>query len=195
MADWTNIPFGSIYPWQPVTSTPRQDLFRLGSFTLHSGDTSGWKLDCDALTEGDLRCLAWLLAERLPAFGEVEGVPTGGTRLAEAVKTYSRCVCGHTRDAHHNTSHNGQPSSTHCSQLCGCRVFQAHGRLLIVDDVCTTGASMEAHRRGRDALGAVLFARGPVPSWVYSLFSMNGKCLGSYGANWEGLQNRSGAPK
>lgn len=44
------------------------------------------------------------------------------------------------------------------------------GQLLIVDDVLTTGASLEAHRNGRDALGAVIFARGPVPSWVTPLF-------------------------
>lgn len=46
-------------------------------------------------------------------------------------------------------------------------------RLLIVDDVWTTGISMEAHRRGRDALGVVLFARGPVADWVTPLFTLH----------------------
>ena len=31
---------------------------------------------------------------------------------------------------------------------------------------------MEAHRAGREMIGAVLFARGPCPSWVTPLFSM-----------------------
>lgn len=44
------------------------------------------------------------------------------------------------------------------------------GGLLIVDDVLTTGGSMEGLRAGRDAMGAVIFARGPVPSWVVPLF-------------------------
>lgn len=44
------------------------------------------------------------------------------------------------------------------------------GGLLIVDDVLTTGGSMEAHRAGRKAQGIVLFARGPCPSWVDALW-------------------------
>jgi hypothetical protein len=41
--------------------------------------------------------------------------------------------------------------------------------LLIVDDVLTTGASMEeAHRS--NTIGAVIFARGPIPDWITPLF-------------------------
>ena len=41
------------------------------------------------------------------------------------------------------------------------------GPPLIVDDVLTTGQSMEVQRGGRvPANGLVLFARGPLPSWV-----------------------------
>ena len=44
------------------------------------------------------------------------------------------------------------------------------GGLLIVDDVLTTGRSMEVQRRGRvPASGLVLFARGPLPSWILSV--------------------------
>jgi len=46
------------------------------------------------------------------------------------------------------------------------------GPLLIADDVCTTGASLEKQRAGRAALGVVVFARGRVPSWVTPLFQM-----------------------
>ena len=46
--------------------------------------------------------------------------------------------------------------------------------LLIVDDVFTTGASMEQQRAGRPAKGAVIFARAhTLPSWVTALFSVN----------------------
>lgn len=44
--------------------------------------------------------------------------------------------------------------------------------LLIVDDVLTTGSSLEQQRNGRPAVGAVLFARGPCPEWVTPLFQM-----------------------
>lgn len=46
------------------------------------------------------------------------------------------------------------------------------GPLLIVDDVLTSGGSMEEHRAGRDAVGAVVFARGACPPWVTPLFQM-----------------------
>ncbi len=45
-----------------------------------------------------------------------------------------------------------------------------NGPLWIVDDVLTTGGSLERHRAGREAFGLVVFARGPLPSWVNSLF-------------------------
>lgn len=45
--------------------------------------------------------------------------------------------------------------------------------LLICDDVYTTGGSMKAHRGGREAIGAVIFARRPVTlPWVMALFTM-----------------------
>lgn len=49
------------------------------------------------------------------------------------------------------------------------------GVRLIVDDVLTTGASMEAARvetGWHDAVGVVIFARGPCPDWVLPIFSM-----------------------
>ncbi len=46
------------------------------------------------------------------------------------------------------------------------------GELLIVDDVLTTGHSMEKHRAGREASGVVLFARGPCPNWVFPIWSL-----------------------
>jgi len=44
--------------------------------------------------------------------------------------------------------------------------------LLIADDVLTTGASMEAHRAGRDAIGIVAFARGPLPDWIRAIWTL-----------------------
>ncbi len=66
------------------------------------------------------------------------------------------------------------------------RSRHARGPHLIVDDVLTTGASMERLRAAcapagadtsprRDAItGAVVFARGPCPPWVRPLFQMAG---------------------
>jgi orotate phosphoribosyltransferase len=116
-------------------------IFWLGRFTLHSGAESKFKIDCDALTEQDLEALAWVLAEKLPPFLRVEGVPSGGLELARELERY-------------------------CDE---------NAKLtLIVDDVLTTGASMEEQRNGRsDVIGCVIFARGECPSWVLPLFKMS----------------------
>lgn len=64
-------------------------LFRLGAFTLASGGTTRFKIDCDALTAEDWEALAALAADCLPPFGAVEGVPTGGLAFADALRPYA----------------------------------------------------------------------------------------------------------
>jgi hypothetical protein len=45
--------------------------------------------------------------------------------------------------------------------------------LLVVDDVLTTGTSMnEYYKPG--AIGVVIFARGPCPDWVNPIFTLSG---------------------
>ena len=115
-------------------------LFGRGEFQLHSGGSTEWKIDCDALSDEDIETLAWLIA-RDRTFGSVEGVPTGGLRLAGALAQYAR------------------PDTL---------------RVLIVDDVLTTGRSMEEARRGRlNVTGAVIFSRmRDVPSWIHPVFQL-----------------------
>lgn len=118
-------------------------LFQYGALKLSSGRLSKFKIDCDALTVGDLRCLAYLAYQILPRFGGVVGVPRGGLLLAEALREYA----------------------------------SPPGPWLVVDDVLTTGASMERMRSGLNeangqTLGLVLFARGPCPGWVRVLFPL-----------------------
>jgi hypothetical protein len=119
-------------------NAPAHGLFELGEFTLHSGAKAKWRINCEVLSDDDLRAIAAMIAGMVGPFGSVEGVPTGGLRLAEMLR----------------------PMAT-------------RGRLLIVDDVSTTGASMEEHRAGRDAIGAVIFDRGVAPRWVRALFECN----------------------
>jgi orotate phosphoribosyltransferase len=121
-------------------------LFRRGDFTLHSGQQSGWKIDCAALTDEDWAALALMLTERLPPFGVVTGVYRGGLKLAEALGRYRMPLVP---------------------------------RALLVDDVLTTGASMEgatpavaARYPGYEVRGAVVFARAPCADWITPLFRM-----------------------
>lgn len=112
-------------------------LFQYGTFRLHSGQLTTWKVECEALTRDDWQALAAIIAEHI-AFRAVEGIPRGGLPLAHALEPYATAGAAHP--------------------------------LLIVDDVGTTGASLEAHRAGREALGLVVFARGPMPSWVHAFW-------------------------
>jgi orotate phosphoribosyltransferase len=62
-------------------------LFNLGKFTLHSGGTCSYKIDCDYLTAEDLEALA-LIGSSLVTFGSVTGIPRGGLRFATALEQY-----------------------------------------------------------------------------------------------------------
>lgn len=64
------------------------NLFQLGSIELSHGVISQFKIECDALTNDDIECVAYLLEQCLPAFGNVIGVPRGGLRLASAMEKF-----------------------------------------------------------------------------------------------------------
>lgn len=122
------------------------NLFQRGDFRLASGQRTGWKIECDALTEEDWRTLAHLAVAAFGWPGEVQGVPRGGLRFAEALREVM------------------QFSS-----------FR-NGPLWIVDDVLTTGGSMDRYLisigNPLPVRGVVVFARGACPDWVDAIFKM-----------------------
>lgn len=118
----------------------RKSLFVKKEWKMHSGGTAQYKIECDALTDEDIECLAFIISQK-GKISDVYGVPTGGGRLAKALEQYK----------------------------------QPGGVRLIVDDVLTTGTSMEEARKKTgwaDAVGVVIFARSPCPHWIQSLFQM-----------------------
>lgn len=118
----------------------RQALFDKKDWKMHSGGIAHYKIECDALTDSDLECLAFMISEK-GQFREVHGVPRGGARLEKALHKYK----------------------------------SKQGVRLIVDDVLTTGASMEeakANLGWHDAVGVVIFARSSYPSWIKPIFEM-----------------------
>jgi len=122
------------------------NLFIHDHVMLASGKHSAFKIECDALTNADWECLAYLISEGIE-FYNVSGVPTGGNILAKELEKYINS------DAEH---------------------------WLVVDDVLTTGNSMEeerervsrVHASGGDVVGYVVFARGKCPDWITPLFQM-----------------------
>ena len=118
-------------------STPVESLFARVAFTLPSGETTSWRVDCSALTDADLECVAHLAAGRVGHFGSVEAVVPGGERFAEALRRHA-----------------------------------TRGPLLLAADVLLSGETMERQRGDREAVGAVIFARGLPPAWVQPVFAL-----------------------
>lgn len=131
------------------------NLFTWGDFVANSGKTLPFKVECDALTDEDIECAARYVAGRF-RFKNVVGVPRGGLRLAAALGEYVG-VWDHDRPDDHLP-------------------FPP----LIVDDVLTTGGSMErmrAEMNWPDAVGFVIFdRRAGLPRttspWIKSFWSM-----------------------
>jgi orotate phosphoribosyltransferase len=64
------------------------NLFRHGTFALHSGGVTQFLINAQALTESDLVALATLVAPALRPFGSVYGIPRGGVRFAKALEPF-----------------------------------------------------------------------------------------------------------
>ena len=119
----------------------RETLFIKKDWVMHSGGTAHYKIECDALTDEDIDCLAFIIAQK-GKFSDVFGIPNGGVRLANSLRKFA----------------------------------DKEGVKLIVDDVLTTGTSMEEAKQKlgwSDAVGVVLFSRGPCADWIRPVFQMS----------------------
>ena len=63
------------------------NLFIKEKVVLNSGEISGFKIECDALTEKDWECLAYLASEKVK-FKDVISVPSGGDIFAKYLSQY-----------------------------------------------------------------------------------------------------------
>ncbi len=126
------------------------NLFQLGKFKLHSGAESQFKIECDALTDDDWRCLAAMVARMVGQFREVYGVPTGGVKLAEQLK-------GH--------------QDQNAEHILICDDVTTTGRSMW--DFYHMLLAQNEKYRTVPVIGAVVFARGKCPGWVRPLFQLD----------------------
>lgn len=138
-------------------------LFQTGNFRLHSGATSRFKIDCDALTDEDTATLVEMIHASY-CFKQVHSIPRGGDRLTAALKKYE------------------DPEGHDLQRRWGTSRLWEH---LLIDDVLTTGYSMcmtaskligaevgVAFRT--DIHGIVIFARDrPSHRWITPIFEGN----------------------
>lgn len=135
-----------------MSDQPRAALFQIGDFTLASGQKSRWKIECDGLTPTDWDALALMTMERFPH------------RFVEVV----------------GVPRGGVPYADALDLYTD--LGATSRRALVVDDVWTTGGSMQRFIDQHDELvaldsmghldRAVVFARNPVPEGVVALFQM-----------------------
>ena len=121
-------------------------LFQTTDFKSHSGLDLSWKIECDALQDGEWFTLSKMIMEISPPFSKAVGIPRGGVKLGDLLNI-------------HGTGKRTDP-------------------ICIVDDVITTGESMNDFRRTKhwreptEYIGWVVFARTTPPDWVNVLFQM-----------------------
>lgn len=133
-------------------------LFQWGNFKLHSGEESWWRIDCDDLTESEIELFAHMIMKYV------------GHPIHEVA-----CPTSHAGSAALKLRDALKPSLSH--------FIKEKYRVLIVDDVLTTGTSMIEKKKEIDNsgfyptkpefVGAVIFARGKCPDWVTPIFQLS----------------------
>ncbi len=121
------------------------NLFVEETFVGHSGGTLHWKIEMDALTNAEWKCIARMIMEHQKDFFQAAiGIPRGGLKLSSYLNEYA-------------TQNSKDP-------------------YLIVDDVLTTGGSMEEfkkeHFKDKKTIGWVVFSRRKPADWINTLFQM-----------------------
>ena len=134
----------------------RAPLFVKQDFILHSGTPAHWKIECDSLTDEDIATLALIIVEKT-------SIPVWEDFCAAEDKSDIRRV--------HGVPRGGVKLAKALEQY-----IDPNGTIdLIVDDVLTTGASMEQAKKElgwKNVFGVVIFARGQYPHWIYPIFDM-----------------------
>lgn len=132
-------------------------LFQKGSFELHSGTHSDWKIECDNISNDEMEILAKLIAERVEPFSRVASVSEDLNNPAARLRGYL---------------------AYYASSILETETW------LLVDDVFTTGSSMSTALRHIEEsyalidrfppniIGAVIFARTEPFGWITPLFSI-----------------------
>jgi hypothetical protein len=123
------------------------NLFQLQKTILNSGKESDFKIECDALTDEDIECCAYLISKKVK-FWQVLGVPRGGLRLAKALEKYI-------------------DASARLTLVVDDVLTTGNS---INDCVASHWDEWPVNRR--ESKGFVIFARCKCPDWITPLFQM-----------------------
>jgi hypoxanthine phosphoribosyltransferase len=118
-------------------------MIKLGTFTAHSGEALPWKIECDMIPDDWIHTFAAMIAKKF-RFRRVLHIPTGGTRLAQALEDYK--------------TPDGSILLVDDVLTTGRSMIEARDRL----------------REDLEVEGVVLVARTVIiPDWIYPIFTLN----------------------
>ena len=121
------------------------DLFQKVDFKSHAGLDLTWKIEMDAVSTKEWKCIAHIIMEYSQPFREAIGIPRGGTALGQLLDKYS-------------TRKVSDP-------ICIVDDVMTTGKSMIEERQRLVGMSA-------GVIGWVVFARGPVPVWCDAVFRM-----------------------
>jgi len=121
------------------------NLFQKGNIILSSGQKSDFKIECDALTDKDWECLAYLVSKKMN-FSGVYGVPEGGRKLEKCLQKY--CI----RD-------NDLPVL-----ICDDVLTTGNSMIKLRNGLSDEGVE--------NIIGVVVFSRGRRFNWITPIFKM-----------------------
>ena len=137
----------------------KMNLLNTGAFTLHSGQKTRFKIDCDALSDDDWDAIAELVVSQYE-FSEVIGIPRGGDKLAS-------------RLAKHTTKNSDTVLIVDDVLTTGTSMIEMRKRLGFSEHTHYHVDDPEGYAT-RTCLGFTVFQRGESGLWwVESLFTLN----------------------
>ena len=128
------------------------NLFQKIDFTSSAGLDLKWKIECDAISDDEWKCIATMIMERTRPFKRVVGIPRGGIKLAQELDKYS-------------TGYYHDPVCIVDDELTTGNSMKKYR-----EDI-EKNKSKDEPMISRP-IGWVVFARGECPMWINPLFQM-----------------------
>ena len=120
------------------------DLFQKVDFESHAGLDLSWKIEMDALSENEWKCITHMIMELSQPFRAAIGIPRGGVKLGQYLNE-------------HSTQKEEDP------YLIVDDVMTTGGSMT---------EYKKEHFKDKFSIGWVVFARSHVPIWCDALFRM-----------------------
>ena len=138
------------------------DLFQSVDFKSSAGLDLKWKIECDAISDDEWKCIATMIMERTRPFKNVVGIPRGGIKLAQELDKYST---GYYRDPVCIVD----DVLTTGNSMKKCREEIEKNRLND-EETKVVEPKIKYDPMLSGPIGWVVFARGECPRWINPLF-------------------------